>query len=176
MWTALVALTPVAASGQIFKPPLVSVGDSVRVRLRDPGAIIADIRLMSSRPREQSGRVVVADHERLTMSINSRVATVAGIGIGHITNDHEVRYDQLERLDVFRGFKVRKPGPLRIALSVAVAGGAFALSQSPNTTCGDKPCTLAQRRVAGVIAGSLCGAATAFWPVTRWASVQLPSP
>lgn len=169
-------LLPSMVSAQIIKPALVRPGDSVRVVLKDPGAIVADIRLMSSRPKNQIGRVTASDADGLTMSIDARIANVAGIGIGRMTNDHSVRYDQLERLEVYRSGKIRKPGPARIALSVLAAGAGFALAQGEGTTCGDKPCSVAQRRVWGVVGGVIIGGAVALWPVSSWSNVELPAP
>jgi hypothetical protein len=169
-------LVPSVTSAQVFKPPLVKPGDSVRVLLKDPGAIVADIRLMSSRPRQQIGRVTASDVAGLTLDIDGRIANVAGIGIGRMTTEHTVSYDQLERLEIYRGWKFRQPGPARIALSALVAGGVFALTQQGTATCGDKPCTVAQTRGYGGVAGIVVGGLVAFWPVSKWATVELPAP
>jgi hypothetical protein len=159
---------------QVIKAPLVWPGDSVRVVVKRAASLQPTLRLLSGEDRSHAGRVTAASGDSLTVLINARIAQVAGIGIGHNETDYTVAYDELERLQVFKGLRIRRPKPLRIAASVVVATGAAVLLAQPGGTCGDHPCTPSNRRTNASVGFVVFGLATAFWPVSRWTTVELP--
>lgn len=166
----LLAAWPAAlpAQGPVFP------GERIRVWPRDPRLIQPDLRLLTPTSRAQEGIVLSADEGQVVMEIDSRVATVLHVGVGHWTTEHTVRLEDLERMQVHRGQEWLRPGPRRVLLAAGTGVLLGTLLGLSDGECNGEPCTRRQSVGFGVAAGLLAGGVVLALPRERWEEVPLP--
>lgn len=149
-------------------------GERIRVWPRDPRLIRPDLRLLTPASRVQEGVVLSATEGQVVMEIDSRVATVFHVGVGHWTTEHTVRLEELERMEVYRGQEWLRPGPKRLLVAAGTGALLGTLIGVSNGQCDGEPCTRRQSVGFGVAAGLLAGGVILALPRDRWEEVPLP--
>ncbi|HLL46446.1 MAG TPA: hypothetical protein VK399_07045 [Longimicrobiaceae bacterium] len=166
----LLAAWPAAlpAQGPVFP------GERIRVWPRNPRLIQPDLRLLTPASRAQEGVVLSASEGQVVMEIDSRVATVLHVGVGHWTTEHTVRLEDLERMEVHRGQEWLRPGRRRVLLAAGTGVLLGTLLGVSDGECNGEPCTSRQSVGFGVAAGLLAGGVVLALPRERWVEVPLP--
>lgn len=149
------------------KPALPRLHQGTRVRVWTDAVLQA--RVLSTTPEFYEGTFLRWEGDRLTFELNEPVATVADVGIGHMTTENAVPVERIARLQ--RQHIGTTPTRLKLGLALgAVAGTLVALGADE---CGnDARCSAGQRAVGGAVTFGVVAAVTAIRRV--WQDVALP--